>query len=539
MNNDNKQHDDSSASDNIEASGEETSYAQERVEAVVEPDDALPEVQFEDLPENVQSAAQRVGWSSLTPVQAKAIPYMLDRRDLMIQSRTGSGKTGAFLLPLIAELDADHPWPQAMILVPTRELAVQVHKDAEKLGLDAGIKSVAVYGGVGYGNQIEAFKEGVHLVIGTPGRILDHLMRGSLDLDDLEFIVFDEADRMMSMGFYPDMKAVRRYLPKQRSGFMFSATYPPTVQGLAREFLHEPAFLSLSHGTVHVAGMDHIYYEVPGMEKDRLLSRIIELENPASGIIFCNTKQRVAYITAVLQRLGHDADQLTADLSQKDRERVLERVRQKNLRFLVATDVAARGLDISHLTHVFLYEFPDDLESYIHRAGRTGRAGASGTAISLVSYQELAELLRVSKRYDIEMEKREIPTDEEVAAVIAERTTALLEQKIRDRDKLATQRSTRFIPLAKDLAENDAGLDMLAMLLDEYYHATLHAPVEIPGMSPEPRAVPQQQKKSKPQGKSSGGRSGSGGRREGGRGEGERSGNRRRRRGPRSSGDKS
>ncbi len=476
-------------------------YAQVNPENVVEPENAMPEARLEDLPESVQTAAKRLGWTSLTPVQAKSMPYMIDRRDLMVQSRTGSGKTGAFLLPVMAELDPTHPYCQAIILVPTRELAVQVHREAEILGKEAGIRSVAVYGGVGYGAQMEAFKEGAHLVVGTPGRILDHLMRKSLDLDDVEFLVFDEADRMMSMGFYPDMQAVRRYLPSRRASFMFSATFPPNVRGLAQEFLKEPAFLSLSHGNVAISGMDHIYYEVPGMDKDRVLARIIELENPGSAIIFCNTKHRVAYVTSILQRLGYDADQLTADLSQKDRERVLERIRQKNLRFLVATDVAARGLDISHLTHVLLYEFPDDLESYVHRAGRTGRAGASGTAISLVSFQELAELHRVSKRFEIEMEKKEIPTEEDVAIVVAERTTALLEQKLRDIDTLTRERIKRFVPLARHLAEDSEEVDVIAMLLDQFYHASLHEPVLAPGEVRE-KPKPPPPKPSKPREKS-------------------------------------
>lgn len=492
-------------------------YAQVNPDQVVEPENAMPEAQLEDLPEFIQNAARKCGWPRLTPVQAKAMPYLIEGRDIMVQSRTGSGKTGAFLLPILAELDPDHPYCQALILVPTRELAVQVQREAEILGADSGLRSIAVYGGVGYGNQLEAFKQGAHLVIGTPGRILDHLMRRSLDLDDLEYLVFDEADRMMSMGFYPDMQAVKRYLPRNRSSFMFSATFPPNVQGLAREFLNEPAFLSLSHGNVHIAGMDHIYYEVPGMDKDRVLARIIELENPPSAIIFCNTKHRVAYISAVLQRFGYDADELTADLSQKDRERVLERVRKKNLRFLVATDVAARGIDISHLTHVFLAEFPDDLESYIHRAGRTGRAGASGVCISLVSYQELAELHRVSSRFGIEFEKREIPSEENVAEVVSERMTALLEQKLRQQGNIAKERMKRFVSLARHLAESDDELDVIAMLLDDYYHETLHAPVAQPD-DEAPRVQQQAPRPSKPRESGRGGSGGGGGRRSGGSG---------------------
>lgn len=528
MNETTSHEDDSNPSAEADNSEESYSpYAQVNPEQVIEPEDAMEEARLEDLPESVQNAAKRVGWSSLTPVQAKAIPYMVERRDLMVQSRTGSGKTGAFLLPVISELDSNHNYTQALILVPTRELAVQVQREAELLGGEAGIRSVAVYGGVGYGNQIEAFKQGAHLVVGTPGRVLDHLMRGSLDLDDLEYIVFDEADRMMSMGFYPDMKAVRRYLPRRRSGFMFSATFPPNVKGLAREFLFEPAFLSLSHGNVHITSMEHIYYEVPGMEKDRVLARIIELENPPAAIIFCNTKQRCAYVTAVLQRFGYDADQLTADLNQRDRERVLTRVRNKTLRFLVATDVAARGIDISHLTHVFLYEFPDDLESYIHRAGRTGRAGAAGVAISLVSYQELAELHLVQKRYGIVMEKREIPTEDAVAEVVAERATALLEQKLRDRDRLAAERMKRFIPLAKSLAEDSDNFSVMAMLLDDFYHSSLHAPVEVPDAE---GGETQERASAAPRTESAGG---------GGRGRSRRSGSGQNRRGGRDGGKSS
>jgi ATP-dependent RNA helicase DeaD len=203
--------------------------------------------------------------------------------------------------------------------------------------------------------------------------------------------------------------------------------------------------------------------------------RIIELENPTSAIIFCNTKDKVNYVSTVLQRFGYDADQLTADLTQNARERVLERVRKNNLRFLVATDVASRGIDIVNLSHVFLYEFPEDIESYIHRAGRTGRAGAAGVAISLVSLQETADLTRVSRNFKIDMEKRPTPTDEDVQAIVSQRVTALLEAKLRGRDRLQIERMRRFMPLAKSLGESDDELAVIAMLLDDYYQESLHA----------------------------------------------------------------
>jgi len=423
------------------------------------------------------------------PVQAKAIPYLRTGRDAMVQSRTGTGKTGAFILPILERVDPKLAQCQALVLVPTRELARQVTSDAEALAEGTGVRTVPVYGGVGYGPQLDGLRKGAHLVVGTPGRILDHLLRGSLVLDHLRILVFDEADRMLSMGFYPDMRALQEYMPRRRDGFMFSATYPAAVRSLAGEFLKEPAFLSLSRDREHVAETEHIYYEVPKMKKDRGIVRIIEVENPHSGLIFCNTKANVALVAKVLQRFGYDADQLSADLAQKDRERVLQCVHEKKLRFLVATDVAARGIDISGLSHVFLYDFPEDHESYIHRVGRTGRAGASGVAISLVDVLEKLELKAVMNRYNIDMEKRILPTDEDVQRVVSQRVTALLEAKLRGLDRVVRERMERMIPLARRLGETDDELAVIAMLFDEYYQKTLHAPPEIPGEEPQ-RARP-------------------------------------------------
>jgi ATP-dependent RNA helicase DeaD len=298
-------------------------------------------------------------------------------------------------------------------------------------------------------------------------------------------LIFDEADRMLSMGFYPDMKQVQRYLPERDlQACMFSATFPAYVMRTAREFMGEPEFISLSADHVHVTEVEHVFYLVPGLDKDRTLVRLIEIENPAAAIIFCNTKTRVHYVAVVLQRFGYDADELSADLSQAEREQVLARVREGKLRFLVATDVAARGLDIPELSHVIQYEPPEDPEGYIHRAGRTGRAGAGGVAISLVGVIEKADLDRIAKRYHIAMEERPLPTDADVEAVVTERLTALLEARLRERDKLQTERSQRFVPLARSLAENEDESAVIAMLLDDYYQQLLHAPVAQPAETP-------------------------------------------------------
>jgi ATP-dependent RNA helicase DeaD len=284
------------------------------------------------------------------------------------------------------------------------------------------------------------------------------------------------------------MKQVQRYLPARAPNTsMFSATFPAYVLRTAREFIREPEFLTLSRDHVHVTDTEHVFYIAPGLDKDRSLIRLIEIENPASALIFCNTKAKVHYVSVVLQRFGYDADELSADLSQADRERVLERVRRGTLRFLVATDVAARGLDIPDLSHVIQYEPPEDVEGYIHRAGRTGRAGATGVAISLVSRVEKFDLDRIAKRYSINLQERPLPTDADVEAVVAERVTALLEARLRERDKLLTERSQRFVPLARSLAENEDESAIIAMLLDDYYQQTLHAPLPQPSDAPASR----------------------------------------------------
>ena len=463
---------------------------------VHQPRNLLPDVSLDQLPERLRAAAQLAGWKDLMPVQARTIPYVLAGRGMMIQARTGSGKTGAFILPMLERLETTEPHSQALILVPTRELARQVWQQAEMMFGGSGMRSVAIYGGVGYGPQIDSLRKGAHVVVGTPGRVLDHLLKGTLVLDHIRMLIFDEADRMLSMGFYPDMKEIQRYLPHRAlNACMFSATFPTYVIHMAQEFIHEPEFISLSSDHVHVTNTEHVFYTSPGMDKDRALIRIIEVENPASAIIFCNTKQRVHYVSVVLQRFGYDADELTADLAQKDRERVLERVRRGTLRFLVATDVAARGLDIPDLSHVILYEPPEDFDAYVHRAGRTGRAGAVGVAISLVTELEKLELKGIAKQHSIEMQERPLPTDADVEQIVRERVTALLEARLRHRDKLQIERSQRFVPLGRSLAESEDESAIIAMLLDEYYQKTLHAPL----VQPSEDATPSGHRQAKPQ----------------------------------------
>ena len=473
----------------------------------------FPPVGLADLPEVMQAAVKRAGWNELTPVQAGSIPYMRAGVDLMAQARTGSGKTGAFILPLMELIDTSKQACQALVLVPTRELAQQVSKDAKVLAGDAGLRTVPVYGGSSYKPQLEGFKRGAHLVVGTPGRVLDHLLKRNLKLDQLKMLIYDEADRMMSMGFYPDMLQVQQFLPdKPVNGYMFSATIPVSVKRLGGQFLKNPEFLSFSQDQVHVGDTRHQYYLTPGMDKDRALVRIIEKENPTQTIIFCNTKDKVFYVTRVLQRFGYNADQLSSDLSQNLRDKVLSRLRDGKLRFLVATDVAARGIDIPDLSHVIQFEPPDDLEAYIHRAGRTGRAGASGVAIMLLSHNEKKHIIRLSAHYDIEFEERPLPSNEDVQSLVSQRLIGQLEGKLRSRDKLQTERMARFAPLLEQLTADEDGMALLTMLLDDTYHDWMHEAPELPPVRTSP-----------PKKKGGGRRSGGGGKgRRGGKGGGRR-----------------
>ena len=443
-----------------------------------EPDPALPPMEVKDLPEALRDGVHGAGWQSLMPVQQRTIPYILGGQDLIVQARTGTGKTGAFMLPLLELIDPSVKEVQAIVLGPTRELAKQILSEFERMNggrpEEKRIETVAVYGGVGYGPQIDAFKKGAQLVVGTPGRILDHLEKRSLRLDGLRLLILDEADEMLSMGFYPAMKKLQRFLPSGRQSYMFSATMPFKVQRVGQEFLQNPGFLTLSSGRVHVDSMDHRAYKVNAMDRDRALVKLIELENPDAAIIFANTRKDVEYLAAFLRNYGYDAAEISSDLTQKAREAVMARLRSGELRFLVATDVAARGIDVSDLSHVFMYDVPQDREYYIHRAGRTARAGKTGVAISFVTQETERTLDDIAKKYEIDLDKRPLPTDEEVAEKISARLVVMLEEQLRGASRLERERMQRFVPLAQRLINEDEP-ELLAMLLDEVYHESLHA----------------------------------------------------------------
>lgn len=389
-----------------------------------------PASSFDELPLNepIRRAIEEMGWTEPTPVQIETYPLAVDGKDLIVQARTGTGKTGAFGIPLIDRLVRAGGGVQTLVLAPTRELALQSQRELTRIGEHTGVRTAAVYGGAPMDRQIRQLREGVDIVSGTPGRVLDHLRRGTFDPSGLKVLVLDEADEMLSMGFAKELNAIMELLPKQRQTLLFSATVDDAIQRVADRHMTDPQFVTLSGDAVGATNISHFLYMVSGKGRARDLIRLIEVENPESAIVFCNTKAETEQVAAELQQAGFNADWLNGDLPQSDREKIMARTRQGDLRYLVATDVAARGIDISHLTHVINYALPESPQQYIHRTGRTGRAGRTGTALSLVSPLELGTLYFLRLQYKIFPVERSLPTaGEEKTRAEADRV-ALLEE---------------------------------------------------------------------------------------------------------------
>jgi ATP-dependent RNA helicase DeaD len=448
---------------------------------------------FADAPEEIQRGIRELGWSSPTAVQEKVVPVMRTGRDLIVQAHTGSGKTGAFGIPIAERLDPNEARCQALVLAPTRELANQVASEVAALGRHKGVRGVPIYGGVGYQQQIEAIEAGAHIVVGTPGRILDHLGAGRLSLAGVRVLVFDEADELLSLGFWPDMREILKYLPRQRQSCLFSATIPERVRSLARVFLVDPEFVSLSEGQIAPQEIEHFYVVTTAQEKDANLVRMLEFEEPESAIIFCNTKDDVRYVTAYLQRRGFDADQISGDLSQAAREEAMGKIKSGRLRFLVATDVAARGIDISDLSHVIGYAAPDSPEVYVHRTGRTGRAGKAGVALSLVSGFDIGNFRYLQAVNKIEIRERRLPSEAEILERRRQRLMVKIEQELRalpERDRRF--HVDRFLPIVEALAASDEGRRDLAAICSAYAreHRPEVAPSDRAGAAPRAAGAP-------------------------------------------------
>jgi ATP-dependent RNA helicase DeaD len=444
---------------------------------------------FQGLPEDIQAGIRDLGWTEPMPVQARVVPLMQKSVDLMVQARTGSGKTGAFGIPIVSAIDTRQAETQALVMTPTRELAGQVAKEIASMGRHRGVRCLPVYGGVGYGPQVDGLREGAHVVVGTPGRILDHLGAKRMRLDALRILVLDEADELLGLGFWPDMREIRSYLPAKRQSCLFSATIPEKVRSLARAFLTEPEFVSLSEGQMAPAEIEHFFYVTPAQEKESTLVRILEYEDPESAIIFCNTKGDVRYVTAYLQRRGFDADQISGDLPQAARERAMARIKAGELRFLVATDVAARGIDISDLSHVISYAAPESPDVYVHRTGRTGRAGKAGIALSLISGFDIASFKNQQLVNQIAISERPIPSEAQILGRIRERLAVKVEHEMRGiPESERTWTVDRLIPVVDGLAETEQGRRDLAAVcaayLQEHKPETSVQESEVEGAAP-------------------------------------------------------
>ncbi len=384
-------------------------------------------VEFSHLnlhPQLVQAISD-LGYVTPTPIQAAIIPLMLAGQDVTGQAQTGTGKTAAFSLPILQNLKAGQGYPQILVLVPTRELALQVAKAMGEYGRYLAVQVLAVYGGQPYGHQIGRLKKGVDIVVGTPGRLLDLIDKKVLDLSSIRTVVLDEADEMLSMGFIEDIESILDETPANRQTALFSATLPASVQRLAKRYLTAPQSISIRPEQPTVAAIEQRYYVVNEADKLAALTRLFEVETISSALIFVRTRAASGELANALTTRGFPAEALSGDLSQDMRERVLDRFRHEQIKVLVATDVAARGLDIDDISHVFNYDLPEDPELYVHRIGRTGRAGKTGIAISLVSPQQQWRLRRIEGFAKQKFTQASLPSVEDI---LSQRETQLMNQ---------------------------------------------------------------------------------------------------------------
>ena len=351
-----------------------------------ETDSTLPSFQDLDLIPPILKAVQNAGYETPSPIQAQIIPFMLQGRDVLGQAQTGTGKTAAFALPILSTIDLKLKSPQVLVLAPTRELAIQVaeafHGYASQL---KGFHVLPIYGGQEYGTQLRQLKRGVHVIVGTPGRVMDHIRKGTLKLNQLKTLVLDEADEMLRMGFIDDVEWVLDQIPEKRQIALFSATMPTEIRRIAQKYLNNPEQITIKVKTATAENIRQRYLFISGSHKMDALTRILEAETFDGMIVFVRTKTATIELAEKLEARGHSASAINGDMSQQLRERAINNLKKGNLDILVATDVAARGLDVDRITHVVNYDIPYDTESYIHRIGRTGRAGRTGDAILFVS----------------------------------------------------------------------------------------------------------------------------------------------------------
>jgi ATP-dependent RNA helicase DeaD len=367
------------------------------------------------LSADLLKAIDKLGFEQASPIQAAAIPLLLEGKDVVGQSQTGSGKTAAFAAPAVEKVDVAQSTTQILILCPTRELAVQVSEEVHKLAFfKRGLHALPVYGGQSYDRQLYGLRQGAHIVIGTPGRVMDHMRRGTLRFNSLKMVILDEVDVMLNMGFRDDIELILQATPKERQTVFFSATIPRPIQQLIEKYSRNPQSVRIEQKAMTVPTVEQVYYEVDRRYKIELLTRLIDIHDLKLGIIFCNTKRMVDDLVDHLNAQGYSADRLHGDMNQAQRDRVMNKFRKSGLEFLVATDIAARGLDVEDVEVVFNYDLPYDGEDYVHRIGRTGRKGRSGRAISFASGREVFQIRNIERYTNMRIQRGKPPTVSEV-----------------------------------------------------------------------------------------------------------------------------
>ncbi|AEG17481.1 DEAD/DEAH box helicase [Methanobacterium paludis] len=414
-----------------------------------------------DISSEIENAVADMGFEEATPIQSLAIPHVLDGRDVIGQAQTGTGKTAAFGIPILEMVDPGDRSLQAVILCPTRELAIQVAEEIRKLSkYMSKIKVLPIYGGQPIERQIKALKKGVQVIIGTPGRVMDHMRRGTLKMDSVKIMVLDEADEMLDMGFRDDIEIVLRDMPSERQTLLFSATMSRDILNLTRKYQNNPEFLKVVHQELTVPEIQQIYFEVKEKMKLELLSRLLDIHNFKLSLVFCNTKRRVDKLVTHLQIRGYAADGLHGDMTQSQRDRVMAKFRNGKIEVLVATDVAARGIDVENVEAVFNYDVPNDDEYYVHRIGRTGRAGKTGMAFTFVSGKEIYQLRDIQKYTKTKIEQHQIPSIKDVEAI---KTNNFLENV---KHVINTEDLEKQVHLIEKMMEEDySSVEMAAALL--------------------------------------------------------------------------
>jgi len=422
----------------------------------------------------------RMGFEEATPIQEGTIKFAMEGKDIIGQAQTGTGKTAAFGIPLIEKIDPKNSNIQALIIAPTRELAVQVSEEIYRIGQDKRVKILSVYGGQEIGRQIRALKNNPHVIVGTPGRLLDHINRRTLKLDNVQTLVLDEADEMLNMGFIEDINTILESVPPERQTLLFSATMPGPIRKIATKFMKNPEEVKIKSKEMTVENIEQFYVKSLEREKFDFLSRIINVHQPELAIIFGRTKRRVDELSQALSIRGYLAEGIHGDLSQSKRMSVLKQFKENKIDILVATDVAARGLDISGVTHVYNYDIPQDPESYVHRIGRTGRAGKSGMAITFVTPREMGYLRIVEDTTKKRMTALVPPTSDE--ALIGQQRVAVesLSEMV-DKNNLGDYRS-----FATELLEKYEAVDVVAAALKSMTREPSDTPVNISEERPLP-----------------------------------------------------